>query len=269
MVNEELLMNAPLFTKVQPTRSYEEVARQIQQAIIEQRLKPGEKLPSQKELMDMFQVSKFTIMGALRLLEQWGLAYTKHGATGGTFVSETNTAAFSESLRLLVSMRRVTLDELAELRLTIEGRAAHWAAKRRQPEDLRKMGTLLNRMKRLLVQKRPMEEMIPIDTSFHLAIAEASHNSLYLALMETINACFLEKVFSVIPQGNQEEDYTDLVKVFEAIKAGKASVAKRVVKQHIARFNKIIVRSLREAHPGAGSFLEVPGREISQKRQRR
>jgi DNA-binding FadR family transcriptional regulator len=124
-----------LFNKVQLTRSYEEVARQIQQAITDDRLKPGEKLPSQKDLMDMFQVSKFTIMGALRLLEQWGLVYTKHGATGGSFVSESNTEAFSESLKLLVSMQRVTLEELAELRLTIEGQAAYWAAKRRQPDD--------------------------------------------------------------------------------------------------------------------------------------
>ncbi|NIO04675.1 MAG: FCD domain-containing protein [Proteobacteria bacterium] len=251
-----------LFNKVQLTRSYEEVARQIQQAITDQRLKPGEKLPSQRELMDMFQVSKFTIMGALRLLEQWGLVYTKYGATGGTFVSESNTVAFSESLKLLVSMRRVTLEELAELRLTIEGRAAYWAAKRRRPEDIKKMELILDKMGRLLALNRPMEEMIPLDMSFHLVIGEASHNGLFLAIMEAINACFLEKAFSFIPQGKQEEDYGDLRNVLEAIRAGDARLARKIVRQHIARFNKLIVRTFSEKHPGNDTLLEVPARGL-------
>jgi GntR family transcriptional repressor for pyruvate dehydrogenase complex len=250
-----------LFNKVQLTRSYEEVARQIQQAITDDRLKPGEKLPSQKDLMDMFQVSKFTIMGALRLLEQWGLVYTKHGATGGSFVSESNTEAFSESLKLLVSMQRVTLEELAELRLTIEGQAAYWAAKRRQPDDIKRMEEILEEMSRLLSLNRPMEEIIPLDMAFHLLIGQASHNSLFLAIMEAINACFLERVFSFIPQGNQEEDYTDLADILEAIKAGDAKRARRVVRKHIARFNRLIVRSFRKKHPGDDSILKVTDRK--------
>jgi DNA-binding FadR family transcriptional regulator len=249
-----------LFNKVQLTRSYEEVARQIQRAIVDQRLKPGEKLPSQKELVDMFQVSKFTIMGALRLLEQWGLVYTKYGATGGTFVSESNTEAFSESLKLLVNMQRVTLEELAELRLTIEGRAAYWAAKRRSPEDIKKMEDLLGRMAQLLALGSPMEEMIPLDMAFHLVIGEASQNSLFLAIMEAINACFLERAFSFIPQGNQEEDYNNLINILSAIKAGDARVARRLVREHIARFDKLIVRGFRERHPEDESFLEFTAR---------
>jgi len=250
-----------LFNKVQLTRSYEEVARQIQQAIIDRRLKPGEKLPSQRELIDMFQVSKFTIMGALRLLEQWGLVYTKYGATGGTFVSESNTAAFSESLRLLVSMRRVTLEELAELRLTIEGRAAYWAAKRRNRRDMKKMEEILDRMGQLLALNRTMEEIIPLDMAFHLAIGEASHNGLFVAIMEAIHACFLEQAFSFIPHGKEKADYNDLSAVLRAIKIRDASVARKVVRDHIVRFNRLIVRGFQEKHPRNDALLGDPARE--------
>jgi DNA-binding FadR family transcriptional regulator len=103
-----------------------------------------------------------------------------------------------------------------------------------------------------------MEEMVPLDMAFHLVIGEASHNSLFLAIMEAINACFLEGVFSWIPQGKQEEDYADLLRLLQAIKAGEARVARKVVREHIARFNRLIIRSFREKHPEDESFLEVP-----------
>ncbi|NIQ39143.1 MAG: hypothetical protein GTN81_11190 [Proteobacteria bacterium] len=60
-----------------------------------------------------------------------------------------------------------------------------------------------------------MEEVIPLDTAFHLLIGRTSRNSLFLAIMEAINAGFLARVF-FIPQGGQEEDDTDLADILEA-----------------------------------------------------
>lgn len=239
-----MIKKNPLFKKIELTRGYKEVVQQIQQAIIDQHLKPGDKLPPQNELMETFQVSKFTLLGALRLLEQSGLVYTKHGATGGTFVSEMNTTPFSESLKLLVSMKKITLQELAEFRLTIEGRVAYWAAKKRRLKDIKKMKDLLNTMEFLLASNSSMEEMIRKDMEFHLAIAGASHNNLYLALMETINECFLGEAFSFIPSGNERKIYTDHLKIFKSIHAKEADAAEKTVKDHITSFNKLIIQNL-------------------------
>ena len=252
-------MDQPPFRKVQPTRSYEEVARQIQQAIVEQRFKPGDKLPSQKELMDQFHVSKFTIMAALRTLGKSGLVYTKSGATGGTFVSEINTAGFSESFRLLLSMKRVPLEELAEFRLTIEGRAAYWAAKRRRKEDLEKMEGLLDAMGHLLESDQPGEGMVPVDMSFHLAVAKASRNSLFLAIMETVHECF-HGVFSHVPQGSWVKSHRNLVKVFHAVRARDASGAERGIREHIARSSRLIIRQFKEKHLEPEAFMDLTAR---------
>lgn len=243
------------FRSVHPTRSYEQVARQIQQAIIEQRFKPGDKLPSQKELMNLFHVSKFTIMAALRTLEKSGLVYTKSGATGGTFVSEINTAGFSESLKLLLSMKKVPLEELAEFRLTVEGRAAYWAAKRRRKEDLREMEDLLETMARLLESNRRVEELVPVDMAFHLAVAKTSRNSLFLAIMETVHECF-HRIFSCVPQESWAKTYPDLLKVFHAIKARDANTAEKAIRQHISRSSRLITRQFREKNMEPELFME-------------
>jgi len=236
------------FKRIGRSRSYEEVARRLRQAIIDQDLKPGDKLPSQKELMDMFQVSRFTILGAIRILEQSGLVYTKHGATGGAFVSERNTEAFTESLRVLLGVNEVTLEEIAEFRLIIDGQAAYWAAKRRSREDMRKMEALLDRMKGLLALEGSMEEAAEIDMSFHLAVAEAVHNNLYRALMEAIIECFLKEVDSLVPEEKKHRVYADLSMIFEAIKARKARAAEKAARNHIAHFSELLIGLFREKH---------------------
>jgi GntR family transcriptional repressor for pyruvate dehydrogenase complex len=237
------------FKKVKLTRGYKEVAQQIKQAIIDQHWRPGDKLPPQNELMQAFQVSKFTLMGALRILEQSGLVYTKHGATGGTFISEMNTEAFSESLKLLISMKKITLDQLAEFRLTMEGRVAYLAAKRRRSKDIQKLKDLLDNMAHLLASNAPMEEMIRMDMEFHLAIAAATYNNLYLALMETINECFLDEAFSFIPSGNERKIYTDHLKIFKSLLAKEAGAAEKAVKSHITFFERLIIRNSRKRGP--------------------
>lgn len=245
------------FRRVQPTRNYEQVAQQMQQAIIEGHFKPGDKLPTQQELMELFNVSKFTIMAAIRNLEKSGLVYTKSGARGGTFVSEINTAGFSESLKLLLSMRKVSLEELAEFRLTVEGRAAYWAARRRRKEDMKSMEDLLETMAHLLELNRQADELVPVDMSFHLAVAKASRNTLFLAIMETVHECF-HPIFSCVPRESWAKTYPDLVKVFQAVKARDARAAEKAIREHIARSSRLILRQFREKQVKPELFME-PG----------
>ncbi|MBW2057643.1 MAG: FadR family transcriptional regulator [Deltaproteobacteria bacterium] len=248
-------MIQPPFRRVQPTRNYEQVAQQIQQAIIEGHFKPGDKLPPQKELMNLFHVSKFTIMAAIRSLEKSGLVYTKSGATGGTFVSELNTAGFSESLRLLLSMKKVPLEELAEFRLTVEGRVAYWAARRRRKEDIARMEGLLETMAAILDSDGHAERLVPVDMEFHLAVAKASRNTLFLAIMETIHECF-HPIFSYVPQESWAKTYPDLVRVFQAVKARDARAAEKAIREHIARSSRLILRQFREKKVKPELFME-------------
>ena len=232
------------FKEVRHIRGAEEVAAQIQQAIVGQDLAVGDKLPSQRELSGVFNVSVSTVVSALRLLEQSGLVYTKRGATGGSFVSEMNTQAFTESLRVLLGRKKVTMEELAEFRILVEGKAAYWAAERRKDEDLKFMLSLLDNMREMLVSNSALESFLRLDMSFHLAIGKASGNSLATALIEIFNQCFLEEAFSFIPAGEQARIHDDLTKICEAIQAGKGQLAEKLVEDHILYFSALILRGV-------------------------
>ena len=101
---------------------------QIETAIIEDKLKPGEKLPTERNLREMFETSRGSIREALRVLEQKGLIDIKLGPNGGTIVKPASTDCAVETLGLLVKRRKVSLNDLAEFREGVEGNVAALAA---------------------------------------------------------------------------------------------------------------------------------------------
>jgi DNA-binding FadR family transcriptional regulator len=90
-----------MFQKTKHNRMYENVVEQVKNAILDGKLKPGDKLPTEKELKDLFDVSRGTLREALRVLEQRGLITIKTGANGGVFVKSPTAQEASRSLDLL------------------------------------------------------------------------------------------------------------------------------------------------------------------------
>jgi DNA-binding FadR family transcriptional regulator len=104
-----------MFKKTNQQRLFEDLVNQIEEAILDGRLKAGDKLPSQRDLVSMFQTSRGPLREALRVLEQKGLLEIKRGVRGGAVVKHPGTTPVSESLGLLIRHRKITLAELAEL----------------------------------------------------------------------------------------------------------------------------------------------------------
>ncbi|MBN2123894.1 MAG: FadR family transcriptional regulator, partial [Deltaproteobacteria bacterium] len=110
-----------MFRKAKQNRIFEDVVEQIQEAVLEGRLEPGSKLPSERDLREMFNTSRGTLREALRVLEQKGLISIKTGVTGGAVVNALTTSKVSESLDLLIRYQKVSLSDLAEFREGVEG----------------------------------------------------------------------------------------------------------------------------------------------------
>ena len=91
-----------MFRKTPHNRIFQDLVGQIQEAILDGRLQPGDKLPSQRELVAMFQTSRASIREALRVLEQKGLIEVKLGVSGGAVVRNAGTGPITESLKLLL-----------------------------------------------------------------------------------------------------------------------------------------------------------------------
>ena len=126
----------PLFQPLPVKRTFMEIANQIRSSIYSKTLKPGDKLPSERELTAQFGVGRISVREALRMLEQAGLILIKQGSGGGAYVKAADTSAISESVYDLVSRSDISLEDLTEVRLAVEKQILQSAFEKITADDL-------------------------------------------------------------------------------------------------------------------------------------
>lgn len=156
----------------------EQVLECIKNFIVEKQMGPGDKLPSERELAELFSTSRAPVREALRILEYAGILYRKGGY--GLYVREVSTADVFSKINFALAATSKTINELMELRISLEADAAYFAALRRTSDDLRVMEKAIEAMREIQRSGR-IEQMIdPFQhesTNFHAAIIQATQNA--------------------------------------------------------------------------------------------
>ena len=178
----------PLLEKIKPSTAYHKVADRIENVIISGRIKPDEKLPNERELTKMLGTSRRTLREGLRILEERGMIEIRLGSKGGVFVKDIGMERVGDSLGLLISLKKVSLRELAEFRGDVEGIVAQRAARNRSTEDLILLQELIKEGEKL-VEKRPINRsaILDLDRKMHIALAKISGNIIYETILKTIH----------------------------------------------------------------------------------
>ncbi|MBW6507009.1 MAG: FCD domain-containing protein [Rhodobacteraceae bacterium] len=180
------------FQKIASEKLSQAVVRQIEGLILQGVLRPGERLPSERELSDRLGVSRPSLREAVADLQAAGLLTTRAGA--GIFVAEVLNAAFSPALiRLFASHDQAVFDYLS-FRRDMEGLAAERAARQASDTDLRVIGSIFARMEAAHQKRNPADEAA-LDAEFHMALVEASHNVIMLHMMRAMFGLLREGVF--------------------------------------------------------------------------
>jgi DNA-binding FadR family transcriptional regulator len=163
------------FAPVKQRRAFEDIIVQVENAILEGRLKVGDRLPPERELAEIFNVSRASVREALRVLEAFGVLSARRGtgAESGSIVSAQNESPLSGLLRLYASLLQMPITDLLDVREALEMLTARQAAERAGPEEIERLGAIVQSMRR---SKAP-EEFLTLDTDFHLTLARASGNS--------------------------------------------------------------------------------------------
>ncbi|MBE3571542.1 MAG: FadR family transcriptional regulator [Moorella humiferrea] len=218
---------------IRPKKIYEEIVRQIKDLIGEGNLKPGDRLPSERELSERLGVSRASVREALSALAAMGVIDIRPGE--GTFVQNVRREAIVEPLAMALLMDRQAAMELLEARQALEGEAAYLAACRAGPEDIEKMAAILKEMDGDLKKGTLGEEA---DLRFHLAIAEAARNSVLAKLMHTVSDTMRQALRTsrqrlYTTPGNPELLFEQHKQIFEAIKNQKPRAARRAICQHL------------------------------------
>lgn len=174
MTKENDAANALDFEPVLNYRVSEAIYEQIRNKIINGELKPNDRLPSERKLIEIFRRSRPTIREALRMLESAGLIEIIPGS-GGAVVQEISAATVTQPLGNMILLKRIRLLELYEFRIINETAYVQWTAERRTEGDIKKMQNILKQMHTL---KGDWETLLRYDSEFHKTIAECSRNEM-------------------------------------------------------------------------------------------
>jgi GntR family transcriptional repressor for pyruvate dehydrogenase complex len=173
-------MSNELFSSVRNERMYEKIVLQLRQLIADGKLKPGDRLPGERVLSQTLGCSRTSLREACRVLEAEGLIISKPG--GGRFVQHVELDTDSLfSLDPIDMLEKSAVLYFLEAREAIEPKIAELASQRATSEDIKKMEAVLLKMEEKL--KYP-DENVEIDSSFHLAIAEATQNFVFVSMMK-------------------------------------------------------------------------------------
>ena len=226
--------------KIRPNRIFLDVVEQIQKAILDGSLKPGEILPSEMKLKEMFAISRGTVREALRVLEQKGLIEIKVGAGGGATVKTVGNDQMVEILDLLVQSQKISFHHLTEFRKAVEGIVAGLAAERSTNTDIQHLQGIITEFRNLFQKDGAgWKDFARIDVKLHIAIADIVGNPLFKAVLQMIHQNILGTYerFSLKNKSIIKENYQNLCDIVEAIEKGRANDAKSLAQYHVQKFS--------------------------------
>ncbi len=180
-----------LFTSVTGEKVSEEIVHQIEAAIIRGHIRPGQGLPSERELQNRFKASRGAIREAFRILRVKGLIETRQGSRGGHYIKEIDVGQVSEHLALMVRQKRLPLGKLLQFRYGIDQAILSIAIKEGSDDECRKMARLAERLLDLCRSNPPdMTAIANADRDINLCLVEMTHNPFYEWVMRTIQLSF-------------------------------------------------------------------------------
>ncbi len=215
-----------MFDSVKSDKIPQHIIDQIRSAIFDGRLRPGDKLPSERELAEKFKVSKATLREALRSLEVLGFLQMRKGISGGAFVTEVDMVKARDSFTNFLLFKNLSLEDLSEVRLLLEPYIAAKATPAITEEDLQRLEKLIkdseHAMKNHLSMASRQDEI-----EFHRIIASITGNPILMFILD-----FVESL---------------LIDTKEILSPGKEFSGK-VLRAHRRIYNAFLERNVKKVH---------------------
>jgi GntR family transcriptional repressor for pyruvate dehydrogenase complex len=176
------------FKSIKKVPLSQQIEKNIKNAIASRIYKPLEKLPSERDLMGQFNVSRTTIREALMSLQSSGLIFIRRGVNAGAYVAEINPNPITENFQNLIKFRLINFVNLIESRLYIEPEAARIAAICRTDKDIEMLNELLEKAESNI--KTSGKEARLINIRFHVEIAKVTQNPIIIFISESITQVY-------------------------------------------------------------------------------
>jgi GntR family transcriptional regulator, transcriptional repressor for pyruvate dehydrogenase complex len=211
--------------------STEHVLTYVRELIARGELRPGDRLPAERDLSTRLGVSRPTIRAGLRALSAMGVVKSRHGS--GTYIPDGPPTLGSEPLRFLAALHGLSRDDVYEARRVLEVSAAGLAAKRASAEH---MAAIAEEVASLFASIEDPQEFLVHDIRFHRAVAAASGNQIIASLVEMVSALYYEHRRDTAARATDRNlrDAADLHRgIYQAIRKHDIDQAQTLMNRHL------------------------------------
>lgn len=226
--------SARLLNPVNDRRISELIVDQVRSLIHEGKLKPGDRLPPEREMCERFGVSRVTVREALRVLEASGLVEIHVGAHGGAYVTQPSSDKVRDSIMDLLTLSSVKASDVTEVRMVLEVGIIPILCAKADAEDLAALYEICDKQAAAL---QSGDYDVTLSAEFHSRLAEATHNSAFAMLIHSFHGPLLmslAKAQKTAPEMGRRglEEHRALL---TAIKAKDPDLGERIMREHLAR----------------------------------
>ncbi len=224
---------------IRRTSISDQVSMQIKQLILDKDWKPGERIPSETELAELFGGSRVSVREALLKLNAIGLLESRF--SGGNYVREVGADIYLNAIIPAAYVSSNSLLELLEFRQVMEAKQAGLAARKAKPEDVARLEEI---HKDMVKNAGNLEAFSEADLRFHIELARITQNSLLVACMELIRDVLGENMQKLVAQRGYESGINDHRQILAAIRENDERRAIQVMDDHVADICKSYMRVL-------------------------
>lgn len=224
-------------TPVKRVSISEQISQQIKEQIISGELKPGDKLPSEHELCQMYQVSRTSVRQALANLTSLDLIETRFGE--GSRVKEIGSGTVMTPLLSHTFLSEKSMVELIEMRQVMEPNVTRLACEKASEEDVTRLQELYEQM---VAHQDDLQQFARLDCDFHNEIARISQNSYLLKIYEIIADVLLHAFSDIVSKRGNEAGLKYHKQIVEAFAARDAVRARDAMSEHMDDLQKAYLK---------------------------
>ena len=216
-------------------RAFDTICQKIRDMLAAGTLKPGDKLPAERQLAEQLGVGRSALREALRTLEASGVLVLKKGAYGGAFVREGDPSRVALVIQDLLYLGSISIDNLTEARLLLQDIIVRLACQRATTADLAALDKNVDLTEKLTKESR-FNERLEASVQFYQLLAAAAHNPVLSITVEAM-AIILLRVLRILRSNGVSKPQTNLVAkrraFMERLRARDADAAATELKAHL------------------------------------
>ena len=249
------MIDAPAIVRFAPIhtrRAFEEICQRIREQLAAGVLKPGDKLPAERDLAQQLGVGRNALREALRSLEIAGIVRLQKGVKGGAFIREGDSGRMNQVVADMLSLGSISVEELTEARVHIQDLVVRLASTRATRAVLGALEANIDRTEQMTLAGRYLDR-VECSRDFYQLLAAATHNPVLSMMVHSLTEILMQFVTARVAAGGKPQPrlIEKRREFLLALRARDATRAANLMRTHLASVHRLLKEVPKSATPAA------------------